>query len=123
MIGFPITVMLAIYELSNRINFESRIIVMCLTGFIGLFLSLSKLEMFYHWQFHRSIAHVIKLLALMTYTIYLLHLTAGSALISILMSKNLSRGLAMGITVIFVLSLSLWIVKVIEPLIRVRLTS
>ena len=123
MIGFLITVMLVIYELAYRINFESRIVVMCLTVFIGFMLTLSKLEMSYQWQFPRSIAHFIKLLSLMTYPIYLLHLTAGSALISILMSKNLSRDLAMEITAIFVLFLSLWIVKVIEPRIRVSVMA
>jgi hypothetical protein len=83
-------------------------------------MTLSKLEMSYQWQFHKSIAHFIKLLSLMTYPIYLLHLTAGSALIFILMSKNLPLYLAMEIAAIFVLSLSWWIVKVFEPAIRIR---
>jgi peptidoglycan/LPS O-acetylase OafA/YrhL len=120
LIGFSITVMLVIHEIAYRINFESRIVVICVTVFVGFFLTFAKIEMSYQFQFHKSITNNIKLLALLTYPIYLIHLTAGSALIAILMSRNLSRELAMGITAISILSLSLWIVKVVEPAIRIR---
>ena len=59
----------------------------------------------------------------MTYPIYLLHLTAGGALISYLYGNGLPIWSAIFLSGSFVIFLSWWIVEIFEPRFKVMVKS
>jgi len=114
-LGFLLTSLLVIYELHYRIGLKSYIQPLVFFFFILLVILLSKIEIMQDWSPPRTIKNLIKKAALMTYPVYLLHLTAGGALISFLFGFGVPILLSIFLSGFFVTFISWLIVQIFEP--------
>jgi len=123
LLGFCTTSLLVIYELNYRIGFKSYSNAAAIFLLILVFLVISRVESIREWTPPKSIQSTIRKVALMTYPIYLLHLTAGGALISVLFGAGLPGAFSVLVSATFVFFLSWWIVQIFEPKFKVMVKS
>jgi peptidoglycan/LPS O-acetylase OafA/YrhL len=113
LIGFIMSCLVLIFDLRYFLDSYTYAIFIFFT--ICIPFSLARVEIAQNWAINFRVAINIKRFSLMTYPIYLLHLTAGGALISYLSRKSFSIGLSISIATVLVLTLSYWIVEKCEP--------
>lgn len=114
-LGFFVSSLLVIYVLYHRIGSKSYLPAFIVFSLILLFLIISKVETVQEWSPPKSIQFTIRKAAPMTYPIYLLHLTAGGALISYLYGNGIPIWFSIFLSGFFVTFLSWWIVQIFEP--------
>lgn len=122
-LGFFVSSLLVIYAIHHRIGSKSYLPAFIAYSLIVLFLIISKLEIVHEWSPPKCIQIMIRKAAAMTYPIYLLHLTAGGALISYLYGNGVPIWFSIFLSGFFVTFVSWWIVQIFEPKINARLKS
>ena len=122
-LGFFVSSLLVIRELYFNSGSESYFVAFTIFMLISIFITISKVETTQEWSPPKSVQLTIRKLALMTYPIYLLHLTAGGALISYLYANGLPIWFAIFLSGFFVTITSWWIVQIFEPRFKVMVTS
>ena len=122
-LGFFVSSLLVIHELYYNSGSKSYFASFILFLLISIFIAISKVENIQEWSPPKSIQFTIRKIALMTYPIYLLHLTAGGALISYLYGNGLPIWFAIFLSGSFVIFLSWWIVEIFEPRFKVMVKS
>jgi len=122
-LGFLLTSLLVIYEIHYRVGLNSYIQPLVFFFLILLVILLSKVEIILDWTPPRTTGNLIKKAALMTYPIYLLHLTAGGALMSFLFGYGVPILLSIFLSGFFVTLISWWIVQIFEPKFKLIMKS
>ena len=122
-LGFFVSSLLVIHELYYNSGSKSYFSAFILFLLISIFIAISIVENIREWSPPKSIQFTIRKIALMTYPIYLLHLTAGGALISYLYGNGLPIWSAIFLSGSFVIFLSWWIVEIFEPRFKVMVKS
>ena len=102
--GFCVSSLLVIYELYYNSGSKSYFVAFIIFLLISIFITISKVETIHEWSPPKTVQFTIRKAALMTYPIYLLHLTAGGALISYLYSNGLPIWFAIFLSGFFVFS-------------------
>jgi len=114
-LGFFVSSLLVINELYYNPGSKSYFPAFTIFLLISIFITISKVETIQEWSPPKPVQLTIRKVALMTYPIYLLHLTAGGALISYLYGHGLPLWFAIFLSCFFVIFLSWWIVQIFEP--------